>query len=261
MKKYVKPFMQKTGLSIMMVLLMFSCVSQKNVKILQEKANKELTTQFENQKKITYRLQVGDQLYIKIYSVDPKTAKFFQTDFPSLMNPTYLYLNSYKVDEFGYINFSFVDKMYVKGLSIIECKDLIQKTLNEYFKDATVHVKLVNYQVSVLGEVNSPGTFTVDDESIDLFQALGRAGGTTDFGNLKQVKIVRQVPEGSQIHLIDLTDNRVLQSDYFYLMPNDIVYIEPRAGKAFVQTNFPYGLILSVIGSAAIFLNLFDVQF
>jgi len=261
MKNHIKRRFKWTGLACMLALLLFSCVSQNKVRLLQEKTAKELKTQFENKKSITYRLQVGDQLYIKIYSVDPKTAKFFQTDFPSLMNPTYLYLNSYTIDEFGYINFSFVDKMFVKGLTIVECKDLMQKTLNEYFKDATVQVKLVNYQVSVLGEVNSPGTFTVDDENINIFQALGQAGGVTDFGNLKKVKIVRQIPEGSQIHLIDLNDNNILQSEFFYLMPNDLVYIEPRGVKPFVNSSFPYGLILSVLGTAALVLNLFNIEF
>ena len=132
------------------VLLLVGCVNQKKVTLIQEKTSKTYTTSFENSKSTTYRLNVGDQLYIKIYSVDPKTSKFFQTDFPTLMNPTYLYLNSYTVDEFGFINFSFVDKMYVKDLTVVECKALIQKTLNEYFKDATVHVKLVNFQVAVL---------------------------------------------------------------------------------------------------------------
>ena len=84
-----------------------SCISQKRVRLLEEKTTKEVTQQFENPKSTTYRIQIGDHLYIKVYSVDPKTSKFFQTDFPNLMNPTYLYLNSYVVDEFGFISFSF----------------------------------------------------------------------------------------------------------------------------------------------------------
>jgi polysaccharide export outer membrane protein len=238
-----------SGIKWMLILslLLSSCVSQKKVQLLQEKTAKELSTQFENSKSITYRVQVGDHLYIKVYSVDPKTSKFFQTDFPNLMNPTYLYLNSFVVDEFGFINFSFVDKMYVKGLTVVEVKDLIQKTLNEYFKECTVTVKLVNFQVAVLGDVNSPGNFTITQEQINLFQALGLAGGLKEFGNRKEVKIVRQTATGSEMYLVDLTDNKILQSPYFYLMPNDIVYVEPMNNKPFVFEKMPYSLFFGML--------------
>src|SRR5512145_2144382 len=157
-------------------ILFTSCISQNKVKLLQERTAREAATEFANNKSTTYRLQAGDHLYIEVYSVDPKTSKFFQTDFPDLMNPTYLYLKSFSVDEAGYINFSFVNKMYVKGLTIAEVKDQIQSTLNEYFKESTAVVKLVNFEVSVIGEVNSPGSFTIYRDQLNIFQAIGLAG-------------------------------------------------------------------------------------
>ncbi len=102
------------------VLLLSSCVSQRKVKMVQEKVNKEMTTSFANSRSTTYRLQTGDHIYIRVYSIDPKTSKFFQADFPYLMNSTYQYLNTYVVDEFGYISFSFIEKLFVKGLSNIK---------------------------------------------------------------------------------------------------------------------------------------------
>src|SRR3989304_2836358 len=158
-------------------LFLSSCISQNRIKLLQEMNSKSITSEFANDKNTSYRLQVGDHLYIEVYSVDPKTSKFFQTDFPDLMNPTSLYLKSYSVEEFGYINFSFVDKMYVKGLTVAEVKEQIQKTLNEYFKESTAVVKLVNFEVSVIGEVNDPGRFTIYRDPINLFTAVGLAGG------------------------------------------------------------------------------------
>src|SRR5208337_4028247 len=138
-------------------IMLVSCISQKQVMILQDKDSKSVKTSFENKKKTAYQIQSGDHLYIRIYSLDPKTSKFFQTDMPTLMNPTYLYLNSYMVDDEGYINFSFVDRMFVKGMTLEEVKKKIQKTLNEFFNETTVVVKLVNFQISVLGEVGNPG--------------------------------------------------------------------------------------------------------
>ena len=119
-------------------LFITSCVSQKNVKMVQEKTNKEMTTEFQNVKATTYKVKAGDNLYIRVNSVDAKTSKFFQTDFPYLMNATYQYLNTYVVDEFGYISFSFIDKIFVAGSTVPEIRSNIQQKLDEYFKEATV---------------------------------------------------------------------------------------------------------------------------
>lgn len=240
-------------------LLFISCISQNKVKLLQEKT-KVPTEQFDNPKNTTYRIQIGDNLYVKIYSVDPKTSKFFQTDFPNLMNPTYLYLNSYSVDQFGFINFSFIDKMYVKGLTVVEVKDLIQKTLNEYFKEATVVVRLVNFEVTVLGEVNNPGSFTVYKDQVTLFQALGLAGGVKDFGNVKKVKLVRQTQTGSNMYSLNLTSSKILESPYFYMMPNDVVYVEPMNSKSTAYTTFPYSTLLVALSTLLLGANIYFTQ-
>jgi polysaccharide export outer membrane protein len=240
-----------------MISLLGSCISQNKIKLLQDKSVKEVSNNFINSKRTTYKIQSGDHLYVKVYSVDPKTSKFFQTDFPTLMNPTYLYLNSYVVDEEGFINFSFVDKMYVKGLTVPEVKTLIQKTLSEYFKETTVVVKLVNFQVAILGEVNNPGDYTIDKDQINIFQALGLAGGIKDFANIKKITLVRQTTTGSDIQHLDLSDNKILSSDYYYLMPNDVIYIEPLNIKSYAYNKFPYELLISIVTTAAVFYTIF----
>jgi len=145
--------------------------------------------------------------------------------------------------------------MYVKGMTVVEVKDMLQKTLNEYFKESTVVIKLVNFEVSVIGEVNSPGTFTIYRDQINIFQAIGEAGGMKDFGNPKKVKLVRQVTSGSNLIELDLSDNKILESQYFYLQPNDVVYIEPLNAKSLAYTRFPYELILVLISTAALVYN------
>lgn len=242
---------------MVIILLLSSCVSQKKVQLLQEKSVKDVSSGFVNSKNTAYHLQPGDQLYINVHSVDQKTNRLFQTDFPNPMTTTYQELNSYRVEEDGYINFSFIDKVYVKGLTVKEVNDLLQKTVNEYFKEATVVVQLVNYRVSVLGEVSNPGTFIIKNKQINILQAIAQAGGTENFSNVKKVMLVRQTLTGSEMHYLDLTDNGVLQSDYFYLLPNDVVYIEPLNSKSYAFKNFPYSLILSTISTAAIILALF----
>ena len=173
------------------------------------------------------------------------------------MNSTYQYLNTYVVDEFGYISFSFIEKLYVKGLSIPEVQQAIQKQLDQYFKEATVYVKLVNFQVGVLGEVRSPGNFTIEQDQITLFQAIGLAGGVTDFGNFKAVKLIRQTQSGSDVYLLDLTNSKILESPYYYLMPNDVVYIEPRNAKSWVYQQFPYQTLLYFFSLVTVSVTLF----
>ena len=247
------------GLSLMtiVIFLLSSCVSQRKVKLVQENVDKEMKIVFENPRTTTYRLQTGDHLYIRVYSVDPKTSKFFQADFPYLMNTTYQYLNTYVVDEFGYISFSFIEKMYVKGLTIQEVQQSVQTQLNEYFKEATAYVKLVNFQVGVLGEVKSPGNFTIEQDQINVFQAIGLAGGITDFGNFKEVKLIRQTQTGTEVYLLDITDNRILESPYYYLMPNDVLYIEPRNSKSWAYTQFPYQSLFYFFSVAILAAGLF----
>ena len=231
-------------------LSLSSCISQKKVMILQDKSSKEAKVNFENRKNAMYQIQSGDHLYVRIYSMDPKTSKFFQTDMPTLMNPTYLYLNSYMVDEEGYINISFIDRMFVKGMTLEEVKKKIQKTLNDYFKETTVTVKLVSFQVSVLGEVNSPGNFTIDKDQINVLQAVSMAGGFKEFGNNRKVTLVRQTIKGSDVYYLDLSSKKILESDYFYLLPNDIIYVQPLKSKSYLFSQFPYGLVFSTASLA-----------
>lgn len=235
---------------LLLVILASSCVSQSKLMLLQDKNSKEAQSSFENKKKSSYQIQSGDHLYIRVNSLDPKTSKFFQADMPTNYNPTFLYLNSYMVDPEGYINFSFIDKLYVKGMSLDEVRKKIQTTLNEFFKEATVTVKLVNFQVAVLGEVNSPGNFTIDKDQINILQSISMAGGLKDFGNVKKITLVRQTLKGSEVYVLDLSDKKMLESDYFYLMPNDIVYVEPMKAKTWAYVQFPYSLVFSVISLA-----------
>jgi polysaccharide export outer membrane protein len=238
----------KMAFVMMLPALLTGCASRKNILMLQGISDQSVT--FTNAGKSSYKLHKGDNLYIKVYSVDEKTSKFFQSDLPNLMNPTYLFLNSYTIDEGGYIHVSFIDQLQVEGLTIEQSKALIQKALNEYFKECTVVVK-----VSVLGEVNSPGTYTIDKEEVNLFQALGRAGGAKDFSNLRRVILVRQTDNGSKVQVLDMTKQSILESEFFYLMPNDIVYIEPVKAKTSIGSS-PY-LLISTLSLVLLALNIF----
>ena len=229
-------------------LLVFnSCISQKKTTLLQDKSIQDVTQEFVNQKSEEYKLKPGDQLYIQVYSVDPKTSRLFNTDMPTPFTNTTKELNSYKIDQEGYINFSFIDKVQVNGLSVGDARDLLQSTINEYFKEATVIVKLVYYKIAVLGEVENPGYFSIESKQVNILQAISEAGGINTFGNREKVVLVRQTDNGSRMYQMDLTDNAVLQSDQFYLMPNDVVYVKPMKIKNVAFEKVPYSLLLSTL--------------
>jgi polysaccharide export outer membrane protein len=233
-----------------LALFSTSCISLKKSELIQPISIPDYSSEFVNDQRDSYRINVGDNLYMKVYSSDIKTSKFFRTDFPELMNDSYIYLNSYKVDEQGYVKYSFIDKVMVKGLSIEEAQTAVQTAVEEYFEDVTVQIKLVNFSISIIGEVNSPGTFNIDREQITILQAISMAGGLKEFAKADEVRLVRKSPNGTVVKTLDLTDNKLLESEYFFLLPDDVVYVTPRSSKSFAFEKFPYGLFAGVISIA-----------
>lgn len=227
-------------LATIAVVIMNSCVSIKKTKLLQEEG---ATSYMQGTSAGEYKLKTGDQIYIKVYSVDPKTSRLFQTDMPQHFTSTTKELNSYKIDKDGYIHFSFIEKMMLKGKTLEEATQLLQDKINEYFKEATVVVKLAYFRVSVLGEVKKPGTFNVEEKEINILQALAEVGGIETFGNREKVMLIRK----EQVHYLDIREKSILQSEYFNLMPNDVIYVEPRSSKNISLEKLPYGVMLSII--------------
>lgn len=223
-----------------------SCINLNKVRLIQ--GHEELEgTEYPNPRASSYKLNTGDNLYIKVVSTDPATSKFFQTDLPALMNSTYLSMNSYRVDEDGNLTFSFIEKMQVKGKTISETQKLIQESLNQYFKDAHVTVKLASFKVYVIGEAGS-GVVNSEKEEMTILQAVAQAANNNSMlGDVRRVKLLRKTMNGTAIHIIDLTSTEVLRSPYYYLEPDDVLYIEPRQGKVFnFSKNFPYPIFISI---------------
>lgn len=232
-------------IKLLVILALFSsCISQKRVWLMQDQTPQK-QMEFINPREELYKVKPGDRLFIKVYSSDKQTSKFFQTDLPNFMNSTYQYLNSYPVDPEGYLNFSFIEKIQVKGLTVPQVENTLQETLNEYFKDVTVVVKLVNFQVTVLGEVEKEGKYTINEERINLLQAIALAGGVKEFGDRENVSLIRHTKQGAKVHYLDLTDKRILESDLYYIQPGDVIYVKSLKSKSYAYKTFPYSLILS----------------
>lgn len=141
---------------------------------------------------------------------------------------------AYLVDNEGKINFPVLGELQVSGLTKNEAEQLIVEKLKPYIKETPiVTVRMVNYKISVLGEVASPGTFTISNEKVNLLEALAMAGDMTVWGLRDNIKLIRESVDGKQeIVTVDLTKAETILSPYYWLQQNDIVYVTPNKTKA-----------------------------
>ena len=260
MKKFI-PFSLKSIFWIGLIAVLFSsCVPQKKMLYMQVKDESDTLSSFYNEKNIEYKIQPGDNLYVKVVSLDEQTT--------ILLNPTgrtgsymnsdaSIYLNSYTVNERGYLDFPLTGEILVKGLSVDEIKVKLQENLKIYLKEFVIIIKMVNFNLTLLGEVNRPGQYKVYQNSINLFEAVSMSGDLSDFANREKVAVIRQTKSGSKVIYLDMTKRDILESDYFYLKPNDIVYVTPVKGKQFTFAQFPYAVVFGFISTTLLLLNYF----
>lgn len=232
-------------------ILLASCVPQKKILYLQDIPKEDSTDSFVNDRQLDYQVQPGDNLYIKINSLEEKSTTYFNEVSGSQQGGgaggSNLYLNSYLVNDTGYFHFPSLGYIYVKDLTAEEIQLMLENRLQEYLKDPVVIVRLASFRITLLGEFNNPGKYDVYQSNINIFEAISMGGDMTDFAKRNKIAIIRQTTRGSKIVRVNLNDKRILESDYYFLLPNDIVYAEPIKAKQFVSSNFPYGLIFSIV--------------
>lgn len=212
-----------------------SCVTQRKLPYLQGDGYSTQKPTEVNNVRPAYRLQVGDVLSIRVQSVQPVLSDIFNVPGPQTMasgDPSTLYLTGYPVDDNGTINLPTVGRVKVTGLSLEQTQTLLQQKVTAYVRDANVLVKLLSFKVTVLGEVRQPGRYFIYNSQATVLEALGMAGDLTEFGNRENVKLIRQTAKGSEVVLLNLTDAKLLQSPYYYMLPNDALYVEPLKARA-----------------------------
>ena len=234
---------KKTGgiLSCLIALfLLTSCQSYKKVPYLQDS---EVVGQTAQQETLyDAKIMSKDLLTIVVSCTSPELAVPFNLTVASPASgaagnnqlTTQPVLQSYLVDNDGKINFPVLGELKVGGLTKKEAEQLIIETLKPYIKETPiVTVRMVNYKISVLGEVVRPGTFTISNEKVNLLEALAMAGDMTIYGIRDNVKLIREGADGKQqIITLDLNKAETLLSPYYWLQQNDIVYVTPNKAKA-----------------------------
>lgn len=217
----------KTLFALALLASLASCVGRRNINYLQD-GSLSNTSKLFNNRKFEYRIQVNDVLSIRVLGLDDATARFFNVENTTGglgLNDATLYVNGFSVDKTGNVQLPTVGKIKLQGLTVGEAQELVQRKINDYFANATVILKLVSFRVSVLGEVERPGSYFVYNNQITLLEALAQAGGPKEFGDKRHVTLMRQSDQGTQALYLDLGRTDVLSSEYYYLLPNDVVYV------------------------------------
>lgn len=245
----------KLGLAALLMAMLFaSCVPQKKMLYLKDAQmlGENQSINYVNDRSINYKLQPGDNLYIRfVNTIDERSMVLLNGDVSrGLSSDASIYLQSYTIDEEGFIEMPLLGKIELQNLTVDEAKDRLQTELNKYINQTTIIVKLSNFNLTVLGEVNRPGMYKVYQAQINLFEAISLAGNMTNFAKNEEVKIIRQTDNGSEVITVDMGSADILASPYYYLKPNDIIYVEPLKIKQWGFTTFPYSTVLSVISLA-----------
>lgn len=208
-----------------------SCVSTKDISYLQDSDYSKTQAKAMTNERSEYKLATNDVLNITVQSAQPELTQVFnlsanQNSFNN-GDPGSQYVSGYVVDAGGNITLPTAGRLQVRGLTVPDAQKVIQTAVNNYVRGATASVKLVSFKVTVLGEVRNPGFFYVQNPQATLLEGLGLAGDLTPLGNRRNVKLIRQTATGSEVILLDLTSPTLLKSPYYYLQPNDALYIEP----------------------------------
>lgn len=240
-------------IAILGVLVFSSCVPMKKMLLLKDAqmADKDKSVEYINERNLDYKIQPGDNLYIRaINIIDEKSSSMLNGDGGRgsyLTSDAAIYLNSFTVNKEGFIDYPLTGLVEVKNLTVEQVKDKLQTELAKYVKETALMVKLSNFDLTIIGEVVRPGKYKVYQSEINILEALALAGNVTNFAKNNAVKIVRRTDNGSEIVTIDVGDSNILSSPYYYLKPNDIVYVEPLKFKQWGFTAFPYSTVLSMV--------------
>jgi polysaccharide export outer membrane protein len=188
-----------------------------------------------------------DRLYIRILSIDPQTREIFNTPEEARFSSSSNALIGYLVDEAGNIEFPFVGKINVGSLTLAEAGTRIEEALSEYVANTTILVKFIDNQVSILGEVQSQGVYAFSQEKLNVYEALALGGGLSRYGNRKNIILIRQEGDRIMHHKLNLSDSKIASKDYYYILPNDVLVVEPLRSISTSYSNLTFTTLLSAV--------------
>jgi polysaccharide export outer membrane protein len=202
-----------------------------------------------------------DNLFIRVITPDPQWSVLFNStpvgQGGSLTEES-ASLVGYPVDIDGNIEIPFVGTVEVAGETLSEIKVKLDSIFKKYVNDAAITVRLVNNYVSVIGEVSLPGRYPLTKDRINIFEALSMAGDMGMYSNKQKVQLIRPSVYGPIVKEFSLADRSILSSEFYYVMPNDIIYAQPMKGKGFQNNASIFTLFLTTITTALVIIAFFN---
>jgi len=242
--------------SFFLLLALNSCKTSNKLIYLENKAVDYIvddTVFFYKKNPVEYKINKNDILMIRFASTNEEVTKYFES-FSGVNNANYYTSNNQNlvginVNDSGFIDIPIIGKFYVEGYTLSELQKALQVQADKYLINSRIIVKLLNYKITFLGEVAQQGVLQVQENQITLIEAIAQMGGISDFGNRKNILIMRTTPFGYQTYRVDITDRALIEKKEFFLLPNDIIIVEPRPYKVLSSNLREYTTLITSVAS------------
>jgi len=243
---------------ILMILIQSSCITRKKLTYLKftENIDNNIVTESNMLLHVTpatYKIMPFDILYIRVITPDPQWSTVFNimpVGAGGAFTQESASLIGYPVDDKGNIEIPFVGKVQAGGKTLTDLKIELDSVFINYLSDAAITIRLVNNYVSVLGEVSRPGRYALTKDRVNIFEVISMAGDLSEFSDRQRIQLIRPSQYGPIVKEFSLADRSILSSEFYYIMPNDIIYSRPISGRSFRINSSVWSLFLSTITSA-----------
>ncbi len=243
---------QKLGL-LFLVVTLSSCISLKKTVYMQDSDSTATTGKMPE---FILKIYPNDILTIQVFTINTEAFPGIATtiDKQQIDNRS-AYEKGFVLGKDGVIELPLIGKVNIAGLSIADARDTLVNRFEQYMDDPIVIIKKLSFKVTVLGEVNKPGLYYIPNEKISMLEALGMAGDLTYYGNRKEIKIVRQTPEGYKEIMVDLTTKAPLNSEVAYIYPDDVIYITPLRKRGVVTISPTVAVFTSILATLTLMVS------
>lgn len=234
----------------LLLVALNSCYSYRQVGLLQER---EDLPQYDSIAYEPYRLQVNDEIVYRVITMDQTIAKTLSTNNTS----TGQYANSYRIYSDGTVDLPFLPPIKLAGLTELEARDTLRAAMREIIPDADVKLSMYNKRFTVLGDANS-GTYYIYKERMTIFQALALSGDLRNAGDRRHVRIIR--PHGNEepeVLEFDIRTNTIIDSKYYYVYPNDLIYVSRDPASFYKQTSYS-GFLALITSSVSLLITVLN---
>ncbi len=263
--------MKQVVIILISIFIFSSCVVNKKYQYLQNKdvnvksdaIAKDSVLRTYNLSDFEYKLQPEDIISVKFYSLTPEEFNFFTikegngNNFNQFQNGAAALVNGYLIDENGEVEFPVVGKVRISGLTVFDAQNKILEVANQYLESPVIEIRLLNFRFTLLGEVKKEGTINSLNNRITLLEAIGLAGGLTDYADKSNIKVIRQGEGKAEVYYLNLLEEDFVNSPYYYMNQNDVIVVPPLKQRPYqIYFGKNLALVISSVSLLILVLNL-----